>query len=266
MEIAISTASLNPSTPAAIERAWALGFTQVEINLQPDEFGYDYKRKTNARFYRSLARTLAEKKLSVWSTTTPPLTQQQMFSARARKDILMSSAIAAGMLGSRVFVASGLDVFRDEDLVDAYFERGLSPPVVDGFDEAWVQAVNRRVSMAICNEDFWIGLPLLNRPDRLDKVSTDLAVGIAFDLRQALRRGNLDIWLDKVGDRIAVAYLYDESEDGRRCAPIAEEWRDWLPALSQTRLKTVVLVAHPDQSDVEISQSRDFIAGILQES
>ncbi|MCB0007569.1 MAG: hypothetical protein KDE04_13985 [Anaerolineales bacterium] len=167
MEIAISTASLNPSTPAALARAQSLGFRQVEINLQPEELGYDYKRKTNARFYRGLARTLAEQKLSVWSTTTPPLTQQQMFSARARKDILMSSAIAAGLVGSRVFVASGLDVFRDEDLVDAYFERGLSPPVVEGFDEAWVQAVNRRVAMAIRNEDFWIGLPLLNRPDRL---------------------------------------------------------------------------------------------------
>ena len=78
---------------------------------------------------------MTEQKLSVWSTTTPSLTQQQMFSARARKDILMSSAIAAGLVGSRVFVTSGLDVFRDEDLVDAYFERGLSPPVVAGFDE-----------------------------------------------------------------------------------------------------------------------------------
>ena len=76
MEIAISTASLNPLTPAALARAQSLGFRQVEINLQPEELGYDYKRKTNARFYRGLARTLAEQKLSVWSTSTPPLTQR----------------------------------------------------------------------------------------------------------------------------------------------------------------------------------------------
>ena len=127
MQIAISTGSLNPSTTDALQRAKALGFSHLEVNLQPDEFGYGYKRKTNARFYRGLARTLKETQLSVWSTTTPPLSQQQMFSQQARKDVLMSSAIASGLVGSRVFVVSALDVFRSEDRTGNYFEKALSP-------------------------------------------------------------------------------------------------------------------------------------------
>ena len=42
---------------------------------------------------------------------------------------------------------------------------------------------------------------------------------------------------------------------------MSEEWRGWLTALAQTRLKTVVLLADPDQSDAEINQSRAFVAG-----
>ena len=246
MLIAVSTATLSEDTPTALERAAELGFRCVEINLQPHEFGYDYRRKTNARFYRRLKKLIDDLGLTVWSTTTPPLNQLQMFSQRARREILLSSAIAAGLMGSRVFVTRYSDIFGDEDRAAEYFDQDLAPPVITGYDEAWVQAVNRRTVLAVRNTDDWVGIPLVNQPGRMDKLTSDLAIGWAMDLPLALKRAPLDRWLAQVGDRLAVAYAYD-LVDGEHRPPLDDAWDEWLATLGQTRLKCAVITG--DRSD-----------------
>ena len=98
MQIAINTNALNTNTSEAIQQAHQLGFQTVEINLQPTEFNYGYQRKVSSRFYRQLKKQINELGLSVWSTTSCPLNQSQMFFERARKDILVGGAVAAGIL------------------------------------------------------------------------------------------------------------------------------------------------------------------------
>ncbi len=262
MHLAISTHSLSDNTTDALARAAALGFRHVEINLLPAEFGYGYRRQTNARFYRELRQRLEDLSLQVWSTTTPALTAEQLFSQQARRDIFLSSAIAAGVLGSRVIIVRLSDILRSENEAMAYFQDNLAPPVIDGFDEAWVQAVNRRVSMAIRNEEYWYGLPLINQVERVARVTSDLAIGWAFDLRQSSRRAPPTAWLAPLSERLALAYAYD-LEAGRPCAPRAAEWSTWLPPLGQSRLKCLVLVANPDQTDAEIVASRDYLSRLL---
>jgi sugar phosphate isomerase/epimerase len=262
MQIAISTETLSRETPAALERAAALGFRTVEINLQNEEFGYGYRRRTNARFYRSLRKQIDDLGLRVWSVSSPPLTQEQMFFERARKDILMSGAIAAGTLGAQVYVVRPADLFVSEIGFESYMRERGAPPVIEGFDEAWVQAVNRRLTMAIQNRSHWVGALLTNEAERIQKVTDDLAVGWAMDVRSALSRGDMATWLERAGDRLAVAHVYDYLDE-RQCAPTEGDWATLLPALGKTRLKCCVIHAPDAGSDEEILRSRDYLLDIV---
>ena len=262
MQIAISTESLNRNTPEALEQAAALGFKTVEINIQQEEFGYGYRRRTNSRFYRQLKKQLDELGLRVWSVTSPPLTQEQMFFERAHKDVLMSAAIAAGLMGAQVYVVSPADIFRSELAYESYVREDKSPPTVEGYDEAWVQAANRHITTAIRNRNYWIGALLTNQTERLQKVADDLAIGWAKDVRAALARNSMAAWLEAAGERLAVAHLYDLDEE-RLCAPVDDEWREWLPQLAGTRLKCCVIHA-PQEADPEaLARSRHYLEKIL---
>lgn len=263
MQIAINTGSLNQETPKALQRAADLGFGQVEVNLQTAEFGYGYRRTPSVRFYRQLKKQIDTLTLSVWSVTSSPQTPEQMFSSRARKEILINGIGAAGLLGAQVFVAAPTDLFESEDTLLAYFEARDAPPVIKEYDEAWAQATNRRMTPVIRNYDYWMGAPLVNQADRLKKLTDDLAIGCALDVRLAQRRNPLSTWIEAVGDRLAVAYAYDVDEDGHHMAPISKEWEQWLEPFKQTRLKAVVMSAGKGQKDKEILASRRMLQEIL---
>lgn len=263
MRLAINTGSLAVNTTEALERAVALGFSTVEINLLNQEFGYGYRRRPDARFYRGLKTDLEKMALSVWSVTSLPLSQEQMFSARARKDILKGGAGAAGVLGGKVLVVKPADIFLSQGAFDRYVHDHRAPPMTDGFDEAWVQVVNRRMTMALLNRDYWVGSLLTNQAERLAAIVEDLAIGCALDVRQAKHRNDINSWLDLVGDRLAVAYAYDLNKDGARRAPLGAEWREWITALKETRVKCLVLKAGRNQSDDEIVKSRIYIEALL---
>lgn len=263
MQIAINTGSLSQDTPEALQMAADLGFRQVEVNLQTAEFDYGYRRKPNARFYRQLKKQIDDLGLSVWSVTSPLQTQEQMFSARTRKDILMNSVGAAGLLGAQVYVASPTDLFESEDALQFYLEKGDAPPTIKGYDESWAQIINRRMAPVIRNYDYWMGAPLINQAARMNKVTEDLAIGCALDIRLAQRRNPLPTWIESLGDRLAVSYAYDFDEDGRLLAPASDEWADWLLPFKQTRLKTLVMSAGTGQGEAEILASRTMLQEIL---
>jgi hypothetical protein len=186
-----------------------------------------------------------------------------MFSARARKDILMTGVGAGGLLGAQVYVTGPTDLFESEEDLLNYFEKGDAPPTIKGYDEAWAQIINRRMVPSIRNYDYWMGAPLINQADRVEKVTSDLAIGSALDIRLAQRRNPLSTWIECLADRLAVSYAYDLDDDGRLVAPISEEWAEWLQPLKQTRLKTLVISAGEDQGEAEISASRSMLQGIL---
>lgn len=263
MNLAISTHSLSDDTPDALERAAALGFKIVEINLQVDEFGYGYRRKPNVRFYRSLKTQLTQLGLSVWSVTVPQMTQQQMFSPRARKDILLHGAGAAGVLEAKVYTVEPAHIFVDEDSAESYFTANRAPALIDGFDETWAQVVNRRMTFAISNMSYWLGAPLLNNAQRMAKLTRDLGIGWSADLRRASTT-DLAQWIEHCGERLAVAHVYDLAEDNETAlTPEEAEWATRLSALTSTRLKTVVVHGHPNQDDDEFINSRETLGAML---
>lgn len=259
MKIAISTSSLADNTREALDRAADLGFKVVEINITNREFSYGYQRKPDAGFFRILKKHLDQRDLTPWSVTTPPLTQEQMFAERARKEILMGSAGAAGILGAKVLVVQPADIFRDQGSFDSYMRDHKAPPVTEGFDETWVQTVNRKIAMALVNRDYWIGTPLTNQVDRLTSITTDLAISCALDIRQALIRNDFTTWLDQVGERLVVAYAYDLEENRRSLAPLDPLWEEWCTRLKASRLKCLVIRTDPGQDDQQIVRSRRFL-------
>lgn len=264
MQIAISTRSLGGTTPQALQRAAELGFQTVELNLVSDEFAYGYRRKPAVQFYRELRQQIDALQLSIWSVTLPPLTQEQMFGKRARRDVLLNAAGAAGVLGARVLVIDPAHLFSSEDAYEAYIADGLAPPIADGYDELWAQVVNRRMTVALRNVNYWVGSVLTNNPARMRKVTFDLGIGWAADVPRAVQRGGLDGWLEEVGERAAVAYAYDWAEDETtQLTPEDESWQGWLPLLQRTRLKCIVLHGHPNQDAEEFVASRDYIADLL---
>jgi len=263
MQLAISISSLADNTVEALERAADLGFGTVEVSLLDHEFDYGYRRQPNVRFYRHLQTNLDKTRLKVWSVSPPQLRQEQMFSARTRKEILKSAAGAAGFLDAKVFVVQPADIFRSQTAFDQYVHEHKAPAVIDGFDEAWVQVANRRMTMALINRDYWIGTALTNQAQRLANIMNDLAVGCALDVRQAANRTELSTWLEHIGDRLAVGYAYDVSEDGLPIAPDDDEWQSWIPTIKESRLKVIVIKANSSQSDEQIVRSRRFLEGLL---
>ena len=248
MHIAVSTFSLADSTPDALNRAAELGFSHVEINLDSDEFGYGYRRRPNVKFYRDLKTQLDQLGLQVWSITPPPLTPAQMFSPKARKDILLGSAGAGGILGARVFSAEPTHLFTNEDDLIAYFNEGGVPPIIAGFDETWAQVKNKRMTFAVQNQGHWLGQPLTNNPQRMKKLTFDLGIGCALDLPQAAKNAPLLEWLRELLDRIAVMSSY-QTVDEQVVLVDGGDSAETLTQLTQTNLKCLILHGHPDEED-----------------
>lgn len=263
MYLAISTASLDTNTPKALAMAADLGFGHVEICLQLSEFGYDYRRRVNIPFYRRLKEQLDDLGLSVWSVRPPSLSQEQMFSPRARKEILLAGAEIGVRLNGQVYVVQPADIFKSEYDIQAYFQDQGAPPVIEGYDETWAFVVNRRMTMALVNRDYWIGTLLTNQAARMKKTVEDLAIGCALDLRLAQHRNSLDAWLENLSDRLSLAYVYDIGESDSPIAPTGQEWREWLPLLLKTRLHCLVMLANADQTTEGIAHSRSMLEEMM---
>jgi hypothetical protein len=212
MRIAISTNSLSTDTTAALQRAAVLGFAWVEINLQSAEFSHESNRTPDLRFYRRLREHLDTLNLSVWSVTTPPDNAQET-SATARIKTVYDVASVAGSLGAHVVVTEADDLFSNSSALQPYFDGATAPPVNAGYDEVWVQIVNRRMKLALHNGATSNKVNSTNDIDRMVKITHDLAIHMALDESIATMHAPLRTWLAALSDRIAVAYVDDNQAD-----------------------------------------------------
>ncbi|MCO5183068.1 MAG: hypothetical protein M9965_03940 [Anaerolineae bacterium] len=206
MRIAISTNSLSADTSVALQRAAALGATWVEINLQSAEFYSADSDEHNARFYRELRPQLEALNLAVWSVTTTPLLDVQQTPLQTRKETLLNVARAAGALGAAVVVTESSNLFSNAAAMEPYFAGETAPPVIDGYDDVWVQITNRRMKLALRNGEFSV--------QRMAKITRDLAIHCALDLHYAGSDAPIDVWADVLGERLVVAYSTENDTAG----------------------------------------------------
>jgi sugar phosphate isomerase/epimerase len=253
MHIAIKTSALGESVTEALARAKRLGFTHVEVALVSAEFAPATQRQPAARHYRQLRQHIDQLGLGVWSVTLPALDPD------AHKQSLLNAVGAAGILGARAFVVEPVHIFSAADALDAYLRTpGSAPPTVAGFDEAWAQVVNRRMTLALCNVEATAATPLINQPDRLGRAAFDLAIGVALDVPLALKQWPLDKWLTALAGRLAVTYVgVDSAETDRALAP------ENLIKLTQATLPCVVLSGPATHSDADWLAARQQIEAAL---
>jgi sugar phosphate isomerase/epimerase len=259
MRIAINTGSLSHNNTEAIEQAAALGFDAVEVNLQQAELRYDWQRKPDLAFYQRLGDTLRERHMSVVSVHHPMLSGSQVFSQRARADLLQLAIRATALLGASILVVHPADIFTSAEDLETYFLEHNAPPVIAGFDEAWAQLANRGMRLALENVSYWRGTTLTNHAERLGRVTDDLAIHAVLDVWRGADKPNVQTWVEKAGKRIVLLHMHEMADGREHHPPLSQKWADWVPLLQTTVAKACVL----ETSDIEgLQRARAYIAGL----
>lgn len=243
MKIAINTGSLSLNTFEAIERAQALGFDALEVDLHQAELRYDGQRKADLSFYQRLGDAIRDLGMSVVSVHHPVLSGEQVFSQRVRAELLHLAIRATALLGAPILVVHPADIFTSAEDLETYFLEHSAPPVIAGFDEAWAQLANRGLRLAIKNISFGRGLTLTNHATRLVQVADDLAVHAVLDVWRGADKPNIPAWVEKAGRRIVLLHLYETVDGREHIPPLSEIWADWLPLLQGTAAQACVIRA-----------------------
>jgi sugar phosphate isomerase/epimerase len=260
MKLAINTGSLSLNSFEALERAQALGFDAVEVHLHQAELRYDGQRKADLSFYQRLGEAIRARGMSAVSVHHPVLTGEQVFSQRARAELLHLAIRATALLGAPILVVHPADIFTSAEDLETYFLEHSAPPVIAGFDEAWAQLANRGLRLAIKNVSFGRGLTLTNHATRLAQVADDLAVHAVLDVWRGADKPNIPAWVEKAGRRIVLLHL-QEAVDGRdHLPPLSEKWADWLPLLQGTAAQACVIQAAETE---EVRRARDYILSLV---
>jgi hypothetical protein len=285
VDIAISTGSLSLDTPAALERAAALGLRAVQVNLQPGEFRYGFTRTIDLGFYERLAEALAARGLRAVAVHHVPLSGAQAFSGEVRGELLKAAARVLALLHAPVLVVHPADLFTSHEALERYFAGGpeVAPPVVAGFDECWARLADQRAALALENVSYWRGAPLTNRPEHLARVLADLAIYAVLDVRRALparaapeiAANALSRWVEAIGARTLLLHLHDrdaragrehaggEHAGGEHAPPLAADWAALAPLLRRTRARAAVLEVDARHGEEQIARSREYITSLL---
>ncbi len=273
MDIAINTGSLSLNTIEALERARELGFGAVEVNLQQGEFGYGYTREVDFDFYRRLAGEIEARGLKVTSLHNLGLNGAQVFSSRARGEILKAAVRAGALLGAPVLIVHPADLFSGYEAMEEYFQGvpDSSPPVVEGYDEAWAQLANRHMALCVENVNYWDGTPGTNQPERMARLLDDLAAMSVLDVRRAVRTGPetptvraaLSRWMDRIGARLRLIHVHDAKGAREHEPSLAADWADMAPLLRGSPARACVLEVDRRHGDDQLRASRAYIDELM---
>jgi len=259
MQIAVSTGSLSLNTFEAIERAAALGFNAIQVNLQQAELRYDWNRKPDLAFYQRLGEAIRDRNLTVVSAHHPILNGAQAFSQRARAELLQAAIHAAASLGAPMLVVHPADIFTSAEDLEAYFLEHNAPPVIAGFDEAWAQSANRKLRLAVENVNYWRGTIMTNHAEHLAQVTEDLAVYAVLDVWRGADKPNIQRWVEKLGQRILLLHLHEAVDGREHLPPLSEKWAEWVPLLRGTAAQAGVIEASDPDG---LARARQYLASL----
>jgi len=221
--------------------------------------------KPNLAFYADLARELKIRKLTVTDVHALFLNAAQMFSAQARCGVLAAEGQAAQTLGADILVVHPTDILKDEESLDQFAaDPHADVPLVNGISSVIRELTKGNVRIALENVQHWRDTRGTNDAELLTRLVEALDCHAALDVRRGLTRPSLDRWIELLGNRIAVLYLYDSANSIERHPPAAQEWREIIPKLQSTSAQVYVLQAAAGSSHGAIKLSRDCISKLLQ--
>ncbi len=265
MELAINTGSLSFDTRAAIAEVHSLGFKAIELNLQQAELAYGFQRRPNLNFYRDLARELALRKLAVTDVHTLFLNTTQMFSARAKREVLSAEAQAAQMLGAKILVVHPTDILDNEEGLDSYAaDPEMKVPLVGGMASVIRELQSGGVTVAVENVQHWHDARSTNDAQVMARLVEALDCSVTLDVRRGARQPSLERWLELLGHRMPVLHLHDTFGGVEHHPPAAPDWRQIIPLLKRTSAQVCVLEATANRNPGAIKASREYIWKLLQ--
>jgi len=264
MHLAINTGSLSLDTRDAIAQVHALGFSAVELNLQQAEFGYGFARTPNLAFYDELVPELRVRKLLVTDVHALFLNAAQMFSARARRDVLSAEGMVTRMLGAEILVVHPTDILDNEEWLDLYMDDPkMKPPLVEGMSAVIRELQSGGVRLALENVQHWQGTRGINDAEVMARLVEALDCSVAFDVWRGSDRPSLERWIELLGSRMAVLHLHDSMGGVEHHPPAAPEWRQIVPQLKDTSANVCVIESTANRNPGAIKASREYIARLL---
>ena len=265
MQLAINTGSLSFDTRKAIAEVHALGFSAIELNLQQAELDYGFSQTPNLAFYNDLAREITLRKLTVTDVHALFLNAAQMFSARARREVLGVEGEVTRILGAGILVVHPTDILDNEESLDDF---GADPqaavPLVHGIGAVIREVQAGGVRIALENVQHWHYARGTNDAEVMARLVEALDCRVTLDVRRGLAHPSLGRWIELLGDRISVLHLHDTVGGGEHHPPSAPDWRDIIPQLKQTSAEVCVLEATGNRSPGAIKVSRELITRLLQ--
>jgi sugar phosphate isomerase/epimerase len=243
----------------------ALGFSAIELNLQQAELAYFFQQKPNFVFYADLARELKIRRLTVTGVHALFLNAAQMFSARARRGVLVAEGVATRMLGADILVVHPTDILDNEESLEEFAaDPRAGVPLVHGIGSVIRELQSGHVQIALENVQHWCGACGTNVPEVMARLVEALDCRVVLDVRRCLNHSSLSRWLELVGDRIAVMHLHDQVGESEHHPPAAQDWRAMMPQLKRTSAQACVIEASAERSQGAIKVSREYISKLLQ--
>jgi sugar phosphate isomerase/epimerase len=265
MQLALNAGSLSLDTREAIAPVHSLGFSAVELNLQQAELAYGFARTPNLAFYTDLARELALRKLTVTDVHALVLNGAQMFSARARRDVLALAGQITQTLGAGILVLHPTDILDNEEWLELYSADPRLPlPLVEGMAAVIRELQRGGVQMALENVQYWEGTRGTNDADLMARLVEALDCHVALDVRRGLAHPSLERWVELLGDRIAVLHLHDTLNGVEHHPPAAPDWKQIVPQLKRTSAQVGVIESSANRNPGLIKASREYMSKLMQ--
>jgi sugar phosphate isomerase/epimerase len=264
MQLAINTGSLSFDTRQAIAEVNALGFSAIELNLQQAELGYGFAQAPNLAFYNDLAREIKLRKLIVTDVHALFLDAAQMFSARARRDVLAIEGQVTQAMGADILVVHPTDILESEEWLDLFTaDPRMKAPLVEGISPVIRELTRGGVRIALENVQHWRDSRGTNDVQVMARLVEALDCHVALDARRGLNHPSLSRWIELLGNRIVVLHLHDTIGGVEHHPPAAPDWREIIPQLEQTPAQVYVLEATANRSPGAIKASREYIFKLL---
>ncbi len=271
-ELSISTGSFYPKpTRYAIEKARALGFSTVEITLQNVEIGYDFHRTVKVSRFKDLARELKKLGLQATSVHAPFMTPEQVFSSKARSQILLSSLNITRIFEANEMIVHPYHLFASyEDAVRSL--NSAKAHIPRSFLQSTAELLNLSekygILVALENIAHWSDSPLLNSPRNMGRLIGALKnrAVVNLDLYHSEMAGATLEFLDRLAEAIVSVHASDYTSRGKRTLP-GNGNANWEKIGRRIKklpnLRRIVLEMQGYYKDDETNASANFLREIL---
>lgn len=270
--IAISTGSLYPlSTLQSINQLRGMGFRDIELVLQANEFYLTFERKLSMPILPELLALVQSGELHVCSIHAPGIRAEHANNFWARKEYLIQSIEVCRLLGGSIVVVHPLHLLTSQESALDYLSSNgtsLQSALLPGINVILEKARSANVTLAMENIQDWLDEIFFNYPDNVSRFLRDMehpALGFTFDLMHAQASGFLEEFVDSIPNDIINVHVSDLIPPTRRVSvgKGVINWPSLIPVLQTLpKLRQLTLELSNSRPD-ELIQSIVYLSKLM---